>query len=178
MIVLVVGGARSGKSAVAERLAARWGEHVIYVATLQVGDDADLAARVAGHRARRPCTWSTVEAGADLSGLLKETVGPVLVDGLGGWVASSPGMEVDASSLCGALASRHGDTLVVSEEVGMGVHPTTDSGRRFRDVLGSLNQEIAAVADEVLLVVAGRVLRLGPGPEDDPEIEGPAGGKW
>jgi len=67
---------------------------------------------------------------------------------------------VDAQELCTALKQRHGASLVVSEEVGLGVHPSTEEGRRFRDVLGTLNQAVASVADDVLLVVAGRILRL------------------
>ena len=86
--------------------------------------------------------------------------GTVLVDSLGPWVSSSTDMEVDADALCAALVERHGDTVVVSEEVGLSVHPSTAAGRRFRDVLGLVNQAVAARADEVLLVVAGRTLRL------------------
>jgi adenosylcobinamide kinase/adenosylcobinamide-phosphate guanylyltransferase len=71
-------------------------------------------------------------------------------------------MIVDAGALCAALTGRPADTVVVSEEVGLGVHPATEDGRRFRDALGTLNQAVAAVADEVLFVVAGRILPLGP----------------
>ncbi|HUC36803.1 MAG TPA: bifunctional adenosylcobinamide kinase/adenosylcobinamide-phosphate guanylyltransferase [Acidimicrobiales bacterium] len=160
MITLVLGGARSGKSEVAERLAARMGAAVTYVATIDAGEDPEMAARIAEHRDRRPASWRTEEAGAELPRLLLELEGPVLVDALGGWVASSPRMEVDTGTLCAALAARRGDTVVVSEEVGMGVHPTSVSGRRFRDVLGALNRAVASVADDVLLVMAGRVLPL------------------
>jgi adenosyl cobinamide kinase/adenosyl cobinamide phosphate guanylyltransferase len=69
-------------------------------------------------------------------------------------------MIADAAALCAAMTGRGADTVVVSEEVGLGVHPATEEGRRFRDALGTLNQAVAAVADEVLLVVAGRILRL------------------
>jgi adenosyl cobinamide kinase/adenosyl cobinamide phosphate guanylyltransferase len=86
----------------------------------------------------------------------------VLVDALGPWVAASPGMIADAAALCAAMTGRGADTVVVSEEVGLGVHPATAEGRHFRDALGILNQAVAAVADEVLLVVAGRILRLDP----------------
>ena len=75
---------------------------------------------------------------------------------------AAPGMVVDAGALCAALTGRAADTVVVSEEVGLGVHPATEDGRRFRDALGTLNQSVAAVADEVLFVVAGRTLRLDP----------------
>ena len=161
MITLVLGGARSGKSAVAERVAARLPGPITYLATLTPGDP-DLAARIEAHRARRPAGWRTVEAGAELPAVLRSVPGPVLVDALGPWVAASPGMIVDAGALCAALTGRAADTVVVSEEVGLGVHPATESGRRFRDALGTLNQSVAAVADEVLLVVAGRTLRLDP----------------
>ncbi|MGD0320819.1 MAG: bifunctional adenosylcobinamide kinase/adenosylcobinamide-phosphate guanylyltransferase [Acidimicrobiales bacterium] len=160
MITLVLGGARSGKSAVAERLAARMGATVTYVATMQLGDDPELAERVAEHRARRPSNWRTEEAGPNLPSLLRRLEGPAIVDALGGWVLASEDLYVDAQELCTALKQRHGASLVVSEEVGLGVHPSTEEGRRFRDVLGTLNQAVASVADDVLLVVAGRILRL------------------
>ncbi|MGH9030301.1 MAG: bifunctional adenosylcobinamide kinase/adenosylcobinamide-phosphate guanylyltransferase [Acidimicrobiales bacterium] len=160
MITFVLGGTRSGKSSVAEEVAARMPQPVTYVATMHTGDDAELAERVRAHRARRPSAWSTEEAPADLPALLLELSGSVLLDALGGWVASFPGMDVDAKKLCRALRERKGDSVVVSEEVGMGVHPSSEAGRRFRDALGDFNQAVAAVADEVLLVVAGRTLRL------------------
>ena len=162
MIVLVLGGARSGKSAYAEQRASSLPEPVSYVATASIDGDADLAARVDEHRARRPVSWTTIEAGPDVSGVLRATGGTVVVDALGPWVAAAPALEVDAAELCDALAGREGDTVVVSEEVGLGVHPATEAGRRFRDALGELNQAVAAIADEVVLVLAGRALRLEP----------------
>jgi adenosyl cobinamide kinase/adenosyl cobinamide phosphate guanylyltransferase len=162
MITLVLGGARSGKSEVAERIAARLPVPITYVATLVPGDDPDLAERIEAHRARRPAGWRTIEAGPELPALLHSVPGPVLVDGLGPWVAASPGMAVDVGALCAALTGRAADTVVVSEEAGLGVHPATQDGRHFRDALGTLNQAVAAVADEVLFVVAGRILRLDP----------------
>ena len=162
MITLVLGGARSGKSAVAERLAGSRPGPVTYVATYALADDdVDMAARVAAHRVRRPAAWATVEAaGPALADVVRATAGTVLVDALGTWVAGAPDLAIDAEALCAALAGRDGDAVVVSDEVGLGVHPETALGRRFRDALGSLNQAVAAVADEVLLVVAGRTLRL------------------
>jgi adenosylcobinamide kinase / adenosylcobinamide-phosphate guanylyltransferase len=164
VITLVLGGARSGKSVVAERLAAGLASPVTYIATLDVGDDADLAARVARHRARRPPQWKTVQAGNDLPEVLRTVAGSVLVDSLGPWVSGAPGMEVDGEALGASLAARRGATVVVSEEVGLSVHPSTAAGRRFCDALGGVNQEVAAVADEILLVVAGCTLRLDPPP--------------
>jgi adenosylcobinamide kinase / adenosylcobinamide-phosphate guanylyltransferase len=154
---LVLGGARSGKSAFAERRAGASGA-VTYLAT---GDAAEMSERVAAHRARRPSTWTTVET-ADLVAVLSSTTGTVLVDSLTTWVARAAAFEVDTDGLCRVLSSRAGDTVVVSDEVGLGVHPSTEAGRSFRDALGLVNQAVAAVADEVLLVVAGCALRLEP----------------
>ena len=160
MIVLVLGGARSGKSAYAERRAASLPKPVSYVATACVDGDADLAARVDEHRARRPDSWTTIEAGPDLPDVLLATRGTVVLDALGPWVAAAPEFGVDTAELCDALAGRDGDTVVVSDEVGLGVHPSTAAGQQFRDALGELNQVVATVAEEVVLVVAGRALRL------------------
>ena len=160
MITLVLGGSRSGKSAVAEQLVGRHPDPVTYVATMVLGDDPDLAGRVAVHRRRRPSTWATVEAGPELADSLQALAGTVLVDSLGPWLSAQPGMAVDAGALCAALVERHGDTVVVSDEVGLGVHPSSAAGRRFRDGLGALNQAVASVADRAYLVVAGRALPL------------------
>jgi adenosyl cobinamide kinase/adenosyl cobinamide phosphate guanylyltransferase len=160
VITLVLGGARSGKSLTAERLAARRPQPVTYLATMAVGGDAELARRVAAHRTRRPAAWSTLEVTAGLADALRHLAGTALVDSLGPWLAAHERFAVDADGLCGALVARGGDTVLVSDEVGLGVHPSTDAGRQFRDALGALNQAVAAVADQVLLVVAGRVLPL------------------
>jgi adenosylcobinamide kinase / adenosylcobinamide-phosphate guanylyltransferase len=160
VIALVMGGARSGKSAFAERLAAALPGPVTYVAT-GVASDEDMAERIARHRARRPPTWRTVEAAADLVGRLAELPGTVLVDSLGTWVAACA-MAPDVDGLCAVLTARPGDTVLVSEEVGLGVHPPTALGVRFRDALGEVNAAVAGVADDVRLVVAGRSVRLDP----------------
>lgn len=179
MITLVIGGARSGKSAAAERLVAdlAGGGTVTYVATGMVdGDDADFAARVAAHRDRRPPGWETVECGADLAAAIDGIEGVVLVDSLGTWVGarwftgpgrsapSSDDVDVDrrTGELVAALRRRSAAghaTVLVTEEVGLGVHPESTSGREFRDLLGRVNVDVAAVADDVLLVVAGRIFR-------------------
>ncbi|MGA7835791.1 MAG: bifunctional adenosylcobinamide kinase/adenosylcobinamide-phosphate guanylyltransferase [Acidimicrobiales bacterium] len=164
MKTLVLGGARSGKSAVAERLASRGGSPVTYVATVRRNGDEDLEARIALHRERRPASWSTIECDGDLAGVLTATTGTVLVDSLGPWLAALPGMDADVGALVVALGERDGDTIIVSEEVGLGVHPQSPLGREFRDALGTLNQAIAHACDDVLLVVAGRVLTL---PQDE-----------
>ncbi len=158
-MTLVLGGARSGKSAMAERLAGSG--PVTYVATWAPGaDDADMAARVALHRARRPSTWTTVETDDPTAAIVRAASGTVLVDSLTTWVAGAAGYEVGVATLCRALADHDGDVVLVSDEVGLGVHPSTEAGRRFRDALGLVNQAVAAVADDVVLVVAGHALGL------------------
>jgi adenosylcobinamide kinase/adenosylcobinamide-phosphate guanylyltransferase len=180
MIVVVLGGARSGKSELAERRIAALADAVpvTYVATARPSSatpgratDADAAvgdpdweARIARHRARRPSHWTTVDAGPDLAALLLATDGPVLLDSLGPWVAGRLDSAIDAPALAAALVDRSGDTVVVSDEVGLAVHPPTAVGRRFTDALGTVNQAVAAVADEAWLVVAGRALALGQEP--------------
>ena len=158
MIVLVLGGMRSGKSAVAERLAASLPSPVTYVATGTASDD-DMAARIERHRARRPPDWHTVEVGSDLPSGLRGVRGTALVDSLGPWVAACD-MAPPWDDLCAALRERDGDTIVVSEEVGLGVHPPTELGLRFADALGEGNVAVGRIADDVQLVVAGRMLRL------------------
>ena len=145
MIVLVLGGTRSGKSAVAEDLVVRFGSPVTYVATgWAAPEDPDMAARIAADRAARPSAWVTVEAGGDLVGALHSYPdGTMLVDALGTWVAAHPDLAVDVDALIAALTGRTGPTVVVSEEVGLAVHPPTEAGRRFVDVMGTLNQAVA-----------------------------------
>jgi adenosyl cobinamide kinase/adenosyl cobinamide phosphate guanylyltransferase len=161
VITLVLGGARSGKSEVGESLAAGLPMPVTYVATT-VAADAEMCDRIAAHRARRPASWSTVELGRgeDLGAMLASLSGTVLVDSMGAWLAGYASFSVDGERLCADIAKRPGDTVVVTDEVGLGVHPSSEVGRQFRDELGALNRMLGAVADEVLLVVAGRVLHL------------------
>ncbi len=166
MIVLVLGGVRSGKSSVAERVAAAAGAPVTYVATARpAADDADLEARIAEHRRRRPPTWTTRESGADLAAAVAQ-VAPadtVLVDSLGTWLAGLEGGEPDTAGLVAVLEARPGLSVLVGEEVGLGVHPPTAVGRRFADALGTLNRRVGERADHVLLVAAGRATVLEPG---------------
>ena len=163
MITLVLGGARSGKSEYAESLVAALAAPVTYIATGDAAGDPDFAARIEEHRRRRPEGWATVESGRDLPAAVRSGSGStLLIDSLGTWVASLPGFAHDAPELCAALADHDRDVVVVSEEVGLGVHPSSEAGRRFRDSLGTLNQAVAGIAGDVVLVVAGRSLTLQP----------------
>lgn len=157
MITLVLGGTRSGKSEVGERLARSLPQPVTYVATGS-GGDPDMAARIAAHRLRRPAEWSTVET-ADVVRAVGRLQGTLLIDALGTWVAADMD-AADGAALAAALSARAGDAVVVSDEVGLGVHPSTEVGRVFRDRLGEVNRAVADAADRVLLVVAGRTLEL------------------
>jgi adenosylcobinamide kinase / adenosylcobinamide-phosphate guanylyltransferase len=171
---LLLGGSRSGKSAVAERLLAA--EPVVtYVATGRVpdGTDPEWADRVRRHRARRPAAWSTLETD-DLAGTLRRTRGAVLVDSIGTWLTGvldrlgawdeHPGWRTDCAERVDALEeawrAASGPVVAVTDEVGSGVVPATASGRLFRDLLGDLNTRLSLAADRALLVVAGRVLEL------------------
>jgi adenosylcobinamide kinase / adenosylcobinamide-phosphate guanylyltransferase len=169
--VLVLGGSRSGKSAFAESLVAGR-EDVTYLATSAgAPDDADWAARVAAHRARRPAGWSTLETTAP-SDLLRR--GTVLVDSVTTWVAAlmdETGVWTDepdsgqrlagrCDALVNAWAMTPAHVVAVSDEVGLGVVPETRAGRLFRDALGEVNQRLAGTADEVWFVVAGLPQRL------------------
>ena len=164
VITLVLGGARSGKSRFAEARAVATGGSVTYVATATVFGDADFEARVAVHRARRPPTWATAEPGPDLVACIGaiDPESTLLIDSLGTWVAGHHDFVVDTPALCAALEARRAPVIVVSEETGLGVHPSTAVGGRFRDALGSVNQAVSSVAGEAFLVVAGRALTLPP----------------
>jgi adenosylcobinamide kinase/adenosylcobinamide-phosphate guanylyltransferase len=166
---LLLGGTRSGKSREAElRLAAH--PDVTYVATARAReDDPEWTARIAAHRERRPPWWRTEET-ADVAGVLRSTSGAVLVDGLGTWLAvamdacggwEAPGaIRPRIDELGEAWRTTAACVVAVSDEVGLSLVPTTAAGRIFRDVLGELNQRLAAESEETALVVAGRVLDL------------------
>ena len=175
--VLVLGGARSGKSEQAElRLAGE--PDVTYVATGPGSEagDPEWAARVAAHRARRPAWWRTAET-TDLAGVLAGASGALLIDGIGTWLAAAmdecgtwDGSAAGAARLAGRIGGLVGAwrqtrarVVAVSDEAGLGVVPATPAGRLFRDELGRLNQVLAAESEEAELVVAGRVVPLGPG---------------
>jgi adenosylcobinamide kinase/adenosylcobinamide-phosphate guanylyltransferase len=172
--VLVLGGARSGKSSYAERLLA--GEQVVdYVAcgTPPGPDDLEWAARVALHRERRPASWRTVET-LDLAGVLSSPGPPVLVDCLTTWLAGTmdecgiwtdqPGADgrlgAAVDHLLSAWTATRRRVVAVSNEVGGGIVPDTASGRRFRDQMGILNARVAAHSQRVWLLTAGLPQRL------------------
>jgi adenosyl cobinamide kinase/adenosyl cobinamide phosphate guanylyltransferase len=158
-LTLLLGGARSGKSALAVRLAERAGGPVTFIATATAGDD-EMAERIAVHRAERPGAWTTVEEPLRLREALEAAEGTVVVDCLSLWVANllEAGLEIDAAAA--EVAAARGRTIAVSNEVGMGVVPATPLGRRYRDVLGRVNATWADAAETALFVVAGRALRL------------------
>jgi len=169
-LTLLLGGARSGKSALAETLGRRHhdaGGAVTYVATAPVTDD-DMATRIAAHRADRPGEWPTIEEEIDLVGALKEADDTLaIVDCLTLWASNlmwrerTPTEIVEVAERTAAFArQRSAPTVVVSNEVGLGVHPDTELGREYRDVLGRVNQRWAAAADRSLLLVAGRAISL------------------
>jgi adenosylcobinamide kinase / adenosylcobinamide-phosphate guanylyltransferase len=169
MLTLLLGGARSGKSAFAVELGRRHDGPVTFLATCPPFD-GDLATRIARHRAERPA-WPTIEEPIDLVGALQGAGSSmVIVDCLTLWVNNlihrgdgDDAIEAAAASAAEVAATRDAPTVAITNEVGLGVHPETELGRRYRDVLGRVNQSWASRATTSLLLVAGRALRL-----DDP----------
>jgi adenosylcobinamide kinase / adenosylcobinamide-phosphate guanylyltransferase len=185
MIELILGGARSGKSALAEITAAAWAaadpkRRVIYVATAEARDD-EMQARIAHHKARRPSAWGLVEAPLELAITLREYAGSdtcLLVDCLTLWLSNllfageaatqaEAGQAISCSrlhaataALCETLAVLPGRVILVSNEVGCGIVPMNALSRLFADEQGRLNQRVAAVAERVTLVAAGLPLVL------------------
>jgi adenosylcobinamide kinase/adenosylcobinamide-phosphate guanylyltransferase len=159
-ITLVLGGARSGKSRYAESLVAALPAPWLYVATA-AAHDAEMAARIGEHRARRGTDWRTIEAPRDLAGALTNmsATGAVLIDCLTLWLSNLMLADADIAAetarLDGALARANMPIVLVSNEVGAGIVPDNALARRFRDAQGRLNQQIAARADRVVLMVAG-----------------------
>ncbi len=166
--VLVLGGARSGKSAFAERLVLESGLAPVYLATGAAGD-GEMAERIAEHRARRGAAWTTVEEPRDLVGALARETAPgraVLVDCLTLWLANrmfdKADLAAETCGLTGALMSVRGPVVLVSNETGFGIVPDNPLARRFRDAQGRLNQAVAAAVHRVVLVAAGLPLVLKP----------------
>jgi adenosyl cobinamide kinase/adenosyl cobinamide phosphate guanylyltransferase len=164
--VLLLGGARSGKSSLAVHLAADSGAPVTFVATAAAGD-VEMADRIRVHREQRPATWTTVDAPIDLLGAIRE-VAPeefLVVDCLTLWVSNLLGegvvadeVKLAAGRVADEMARRRG--VVVSNEVGLGIVPANDLARAFRDLLGSVNARFAECAERALFMVAGRAIEL------------------
>ncbi|QGP93451.1 Bifunctional adenosylcobalamin biosynthesis protein CobU [Neomoorella glycerini] len=180
-LIMVTGGARSGKSRLAEELAAAGGAKVVYLATATVGD-AEMAARVDMHRRRRPAGWQTVEVPLAVTEAVAregQRAGTIILDSLGMWISNLLSQEtieaedswekniaaieaimVKVRELAVVAWQVPARVIIVTEEVGMGLIPPYPLGRVFRDLLGLANQEIASRADRVYLVVAGLPLVL------------------
>jgi adenosylcobinamide kinase/adenosylcobinamide-phosphate guanylyltransferase len=163
-LTFVLGGARSGKSRFAERLMTAMPPPWIYVATAEPLDD-EMAERIAAHRSRRGASWQTIEAHRDLAPVLSASGNrPLLVDCLTLWLSNlllaEADIETEIVRLEAALAAVTAPTVLVANEVGYGIVPDYPLGRRFRDLQGLLNQRIAALADRVVLVVAGLPLAI------------------
>jgi len=176
---LVLGGARSGKSAYAERLASESGKEVVYIATATAGD-SEMAARIAHHRAGRPAEWTTVEEPLALGNQLLRLSSPdrlIMVDCLTLWLSNllfSSGEEYpeigeitlpalfheQQDMLASALAKCTSDVVLVSNEVGLGIMPFGAISRCFLDEQGRLNQAMAAICDRAVFVAAGLPLFL------------------
>lgn len=176
-LVLILGGARSGKSAYAERLARARGGTVLFVATATAGDE-EMARRIAAHRAARPAEWRTIEAPVAVADQLGTSAGSVpaatvlldcltlLVSNLllaheaAGEVEVARRVDAEIDALVGRFGEGAASWIVVSNEVGLGLVPPYPLGRLYRDLLGRANQRVAARADRVYLMVAGLPLEI------------------
>lgn len=169
---LILGGARSGKSACAERLAEQSGLDVTYIATAQVYDD-EFAVRIQHHKDRRPPHWALTEEPHYLARALQANAAAqrcIIVDCLTLWLAqwicndcnppAESSWQAERTALLEVLPSLPGQIILVSNEVGMGIVPLGEINRRFQDEQGRLNQAVAAACDQVLFVAAGLPLKL------------------
>jgi adenosylcobinamide kinase / adenosylcobinamide-phosphate guanylyltransferase len=168
-LTLVLGGARSGKSRYAENLITALPPPWIYMATARALD-AEMAARIGAHRARRGAGWTTVESPRDLAATLMEQAKvPILVDCLTLWLSNlmmaDAKIDAEIDRLEQALHKATAPVVLVANEVGSGIVPDNALARRFRDLQGGLNQRIAALADHVVLLVAGLPLIVKGHPE-------------
>lgn len=168
--VLVLGGARSGKSRTALELAERASTERTYIATAQAYDD-EMRERIAQHRAERDGSWRTVDAPLDLAEAVQARTAPgkaVLVDCLTLWLSNvllaERNVAYEADRLVQAVQEAKGPLILVSNEVGQGIVPSTPLGRAFRDEQGRLNQRIAEACDAVVFVAAGCPILLKPAP--------------
>lgn len=162
---LVTGGAKSGKSRHAESLVRALGGTPVYIATAEALDD-EMTARIARHRSDRGEGWVTIEEPHDLSRALQQTdgTGPLLVDCLTLWLSNrmiaGAAVEDDLTRLLETLGAMTSPVWLVTNEVGSGIVPATALGRAYRDMCGTMNQRIGAIADRVDLVVCGQVLTI------------------
>lgn len=164
--LLVLGGARSGKSRHAQDTAEAVGGDLVFIATGQAFD-AEMTDRIARHQADRDARWRTVEAPVDLAGAIvanDATSAVLLVDCLTLWASNLLLAEEDAGvrtdALLAAIDTAQARVILVSNEVGLGIVPDNALARRFRDLAGTVNRRVAAICDEVVLVVAGLPLRI------------------
>jgi adenosylcobinamide kinase/adenosylcobinamide-phosphate guanylyltransferase len=168
-VTLVLGGVRSGKSRYAQQLAERW-LRVMFVATAKISDD-EMQRKIERHRQERPADWTTVEEPLELTRVLMHhqlDCDVMVVDCLTIFAANlleeegenDDAIEKRIEALCAALRSVGCSVVLVSNEVGSGVVPAYPLGRRYRDLLGEINQRVAQVADDVVLMVAGLPLAL------------------
>lgn len=163
--ILITGGARSGKSGIAEKMALSFGRPATYIATAEA-QDAEMAARIAAHQARRGDGWVTLAEPLDLPGALAMTdgTGARLVDCLTLWLTNLMLAEADwqaaGSRLVAALPAQRSPVILVTNEVGMGIVPDNALARTFRDAAGLLNQWVATAADDVYLAVCGLPLKV------------------
>jgi adenosyl cobinamide kinase/adenosyl cobinamide phosphate guanylyltransferase len=168
--LLLTGGARSGKSSAAVRVARQLDAPVTFVATAVAGDD-DMARRIANHRAERPEGWTTIEEPVELVAALDriDDEATAILDCITFWAFNRSETGEDGRAVLAAtdrlvarIRSRPGTTIVVTNEVGSGIVPATASGVRYRDLLGAVNAALADAADRTLLMVAGRATELRP----------------
>jgi adenosylcobinamide kinase/adenosylcobinamide-phosphate guanylyltransferase len=174
MAELILGGARSGKSALALRRAAESGRAVVWIATAEASDD-EMAARIARHRAERPAHWQTVEETLHLADALRRVASAdscAVVDCLTLWLTNlmmpvEPAQASDEAALvaagealCAAIAAAPGPVVLVGNEIGLGVIPMGREVRQFVDALGRMNQAVAAACERVTLMAAGLPLVL------------------
>lgn len=164
---LILGGARSGKSRLAEQRADASGLDVIYIATAQAGD-AEMEARIAHHRASRPAHWMLIEEPLQLSAVLQLYAAPdrcLLVDCLTLWLTNlllneEAGLRAEVDAVCRCISDLPGELIMVSNEVGWGIVPMGELSRRFQDEAGRLHQQLAGRCDRVTLTVAGLPLEI------------------
>lgn len=167
-LTLITGGARSGKSSLALRIGQNWGQQVHFIATASAGDD-DMARRIENHKSERPDDWETTEAPLEVASAVAE-VPPnslLILDCLTMWTANMllSGAEMgriedEALRLSSEIVERESPSIVVTNEVGLGIVPDNELSRQYRDLLGRVNQSVAHNAAQTLFACSGKVLRL------------------